>query len=179
MTSLNWPGAIEDIKNAVAYLHEKGCKKVGINAFNLGIVGFCMGGALSIASCVKVPGVDAGVCYYGIPPVGLADPKDLRKPMQFHFGDKDHSPGFSDIVAADELRDKIKAAGEVDVIETRHVELSPVKKAARSGLLAEFHRYANGDHAFMNEEAPAYPYNAEIAEFAKKLTISFFEDYLS
>jgi carboxymethylenebutenolidase len=55
---------------------------------------------LTIASCVKVPGIKAGVCFYGIPPVQLADPAKLTVPMQFHFADKDQSAGFADIKVA-------------------------------------------------------------------------------
>ena len=50
--------------------------------------------------------------------------------MQFHFGDKDHSKGFSSKADADALKAKLVAAG-VDV--------------------SEFHQYPDGDHAFMNE----------------------------
>lgn len=90
MSSLDWPRAVEDIRNASEYLRSNGCKKVGL-------VGFCMGGALVIASAVHVDTIDAGSCFYGIPPAAFAHPKNLKIPMQFHFGDKDQSPGFSDI----------------------------------------------------------------------------------
>ena len=34
----------------------------------VGVMGFCMGGALTVAAAVHVPEVAAGVCFYGIPP---------------------------------------------------------------------------------------------------------------
>ncbi|CAN5954233.1 unnamed protein product [Sphagnum jensenii] len=40
----------------------------------VGVTGFCMGGGLSIASAVRVPGIDAVVAFYGTPPPHLADP---------------------------------------------------------------------------------------------------------
>jgi len=44
MSGLDWQGAIADIKGAVKALKElKGCTKVGL-------IGLCMGSALSIAS---------------------------------------------------------------------------------------------------------------------------------
>ena len=114
-----------------------------------------MGGALSFASSILVKDVDCAVCFYGIPPQQLAHPKDLSKPVQFHFGDKDQSPGFSDIEAANKLRDSISG---IKVVELKHSSCE-YKQVERSGVLAEFHRYEDGNHAFMNEEAPAYPYN--------------------
>jgi carboxymethylenebutenolidase len=170
MSSLNWPLAVEDIKNASEYLRSKGCKKVGV-------VGFCMGGALTIASGVLAGNIDAGSCFYGIPPSSFADPALLDIPMQFHFGDKDMSPGFSDIKAADQLRDTIKSAGKLNVIEKRH-ETNEHVEIIRNGKIAEIHRYAEGDHAFMNEEAPAYPFNEECAKLAQKYTVEFFKVYL-
>jgi carboxymethylenebutenolidase len=39
MKGLDWNKAMEDVRTGVAYLHSRGVKKVGV-------VGFCMGGAL-------------------------------------------------------------------------------------------------------------------------------------
>ena len=39
LSGLDWSTAMEDVKAAVEYLETRGCKKIGI-------VGFCMGGAL-------------------------------------------------------------------------------------------------------------------------------------
>ncbi len=80
----------------------------------------------------------AGVCFYGIPPVALADPVNLKIPMQFHFADKDLSAGFADIKACDELRDKLKPVRSV--VEYRHDKYSH-PSATRSNNLAEFHRF--------------------------------------
>lgn len=56
-----------------------------------------MGGALSIASSVLVPGVDAVVAFYGVPPPELADPAQAKAPVQAHFGELDSFVGFSDV----------------------------------------------------------------------------------
>jgi carboxymethylenebutenolidase len=168
MSSLDWPGAVQDIKNASEYLRSKGCKKVGV-------VGFCMGGALTIASAALLDCIDAGSCFYGIPPSAFADPSKIRIPMQFHFGDKDHSPGFSDVKAADDLRDTIAKAGALKVVEQRDGSYVSI---SRVGTIAEFHRYPEGDHAFMNEEAPAYPFNEKCAQLAMRYTVEFFQVYL-
>lgn len=56
-----------------------------------------MGGALSIASSVLVPEVDAVVAFYGVPSPELADPALAKAPVQAHFGELDNFVGFSDV----------------------------------------------------------------------------------
>ena len=90
LNHLDWPGAVEDIRGAVAYLkHTEHASKVGVT-------GFCMGGALALAGGVLVDEVDAVIPFYGIPETGLADIAKIRKPVQAHFGNKDAMKGFSD-----------------------------------------------------------------------------------
>lgn len=51
---LDWSGALKDIQDSVSYLRrEKGAKSVAV-------MGFCMGGALVLASAAKVQGISAG-----------------------------------------------------------------------------------------------------------------------
>ena len=66
-----------------------------------GVTGFCMGGALSIASSVLVPEVDAVVAFYGVPSSELADPAQAKAPVQAHFGDLDNFVGFSDVTVCE------------------------------------------------------------------------------
>lgn len=61
------------------------------------MTGYCMGGALAIASAVLVPEVDAVVAFYGVPSPMLADPSNAKAPIQAHFGELDSFVGFSDI----------------------------------------------------------------------------------
>jgi len=60
MTGLDWAGAIADVIGAAKHLKSLGCKKVGIT-------GFCMGGALAIATLANTDQIDAGCPFYGIP----------------------------------------------------------------------------------------------------------------
>ena len=62
-----------------------------------GVTGYCMGGALAIASSVLVPEVDAVVAFYGVPSSQLADPAQAKAPVQAHFGELDNFVGFSDV----------------------------------------------------------------------------------
>ena len=59
-----------------------------------------MGGALTIASAVLVPGVDAAVGFYGTPPPQLADASKAKVPVQAHFGESDSIAGFSDLAVS-------------------------------------------------------------------------------
>lgn len=128
---LDWKGAVEDIQGAVRYLNSKGVEKVGV-------VGFCMGGALSIAASVMVEGVHAAAPFYGIPKQELleCDASKARAPLQLHFGTHDSAKGFSDAEAQDKLEKILKD----------------------SGRDYEFHRYEGAEHAFANEKATGGTY---------------------
>ena len=176
MSSLDWMGAVKDVQAAVDHLKSLGVEKIGV-------VGFCMGGALTIASAVHVKGdgfnlgVNAGICFYGIPPAQLAKPEAIAIPMQFHFGDKDKSPGFSDVAAADQLRTTLQGAGR-DVKEYAIDQYQVPAFDRSSAKLAEFLRYKHADHAFMNEEGPAFEVNQEAAKFGMAQSVAFFKTLL-
>jgi len=104
MSGLDWPGAVEDVKGAVQYLHDNGSKKVGIT-------GFCMGGALTLACGVLVDGVQAIAPFYGTPPLQLADVSKMKVPVLAHFGEKDDMEGFSDPASAKALGEALKQSG--------------------------------------------------------------------
>ena len=74
MGGLDWPGAVDDLKGAAEYLRsEVGCTHVGV-------VGFCMGGALTIACAARVgpPLFSAAAPFYGIPGADFADPSTIK-----------------------------------------------------------------------------------------------------
>ncbi|KAF8410758.1 hypothetical protein HHK36_003295 [Tetracentron sinense] len=121
MDGLDWQGAVKDIHASVSWLKANGSQKVGVT-------GYCMGGALSIASAVLIPEVDAVVSFYGVPSSQLADPAHAKAPVQAHFGELDNFIGFSDITAAKSLEEKLKS----------------------SGVPYEVHIYPGISHAFMN-----------------------------
>ena len=82
MNGLDWVGATEqDVRGAVQYLKTHGGRAA--------VMGFCMGGALTIIAGVKIPELDAGVCFYGIPPTEAADPQHIKIPLQGHFANQD------------------------------------------------------------------------------------------
>ena len=131
MTGLDFPGAThQDLRGAAMRLEEQSPK--------VAVMGFCMGGALTIAAAVDVHEVDAAVCFYGIPPKDFADPAKIRVPFQGHFANQDD---WCTPAAVDDLEKTLKAAG----------------------LTHEIYRY-DAAHAFFNERSPAY--NLEAANLA-------------
>jgi carboxymethylenebutenolidase len=133
--------AKQDIRGCVQHLKGLGATKVAVS-------GFCMGGALTILAAVHVEEVDAGVCFYGIPPAEAADPASIAKPMQFHFAKQDD---WCTPEAVDGLAAKLEA-GKVD---------------------HELFRY-DAQHAFMNEARPEV-YDVDCATQAWDRAMAFFE----
>eukprot|EP00879_Flechtneria_rotunda_P002603 GHRR01002804.1.p1 GENE.GHRR01002804.1~~GHRR01002804.1.p1 ORF type:complete len:161 (+),score=61.43 GHRR01002804.1:500-982(+) len=103
MENLDFNAAIGETTEAVKYLRETGSAKVGV-------VGFCMGGALSFAAAQHA-GVDAAAPFYGTPDPAICDPAAIKVPIQAHFGKQDTFKGFSDEESATKFADKLKAAG--------------------------------------------------------------------
>jgi carboxymethylenebutenolidase len=88
MSGLDWKGAVADISGAVSFLREKGAKKVAV-------VGFCMGGALALASATQDPKIDAVVPFYGIPDLKQWPIQNVKAPIFGNFGETDALKGFS------------------------------------------------------------------------------------
>ncbi|MBT5080429.1 MAG: dienelactone hydrolase family protein [Rhodospirillaceae bacterium] len=123
MSGLDFAGAtVQDIRGAAQHLQ-------GIGG-PVGVMGFCMGGALTIAAAVHVPEVSLGVCFYGIPPQEVADPAKIAIPMQCHFANQD---------------DWCTPAA-VDALEAA---------TSTAGVNAEIIRY-DAAHGFFNETAAIY-----------------------
>ena len=104
MDHLDFHGAIQDVISAAAHLRSEGTQKVGV-------LGFCMGGALAVGAAVK--GGEAFDCvapFYGYN-VGLADVAQLKVPLQGHFGQQDHAAGFSDEATAKALEARCGKVG--------------------------------------------------------------------
>lgn len=146
MNGLDFSGAThQDIRGAVDHLRGMGGGKVAA-------MGFCMGGALSIAAAVHVPKLAAAVCFYGIPPQEFADPGDIRIPFQGHFASKDD---WCTPAAVDALEAAMRA----------------------KGAMPEIYRY-DADHAFFNERRPEV-YDATCAKQAWERTLAFLAKHLA
>lgn len=147
MSGLDFADATQqDLRGALEHLREsQACPKVGV-------MGFCMGGALTVAAAVHLKGLDAAVCFYGLPPTEFADPAKIAAPFQGHFADKDDW-------CTPELVTKAEA------------------RMRDAGLKPEIHRYAC-DHAFFNNSRPEV-YNAAAAELAWQRLQVFLKQHLA
>lgn len=120
MSGLNFADAAgQDIRGAVQYLKTRAPK--------VGVTGFCMGGALTLLAMAQSGEIDAGVVWYGCPPLEYLDAGALQAPVQGHWATQD---AFFKIETVDALEDKLRQAGKD----------------------FEFYRYL-AHHAFANETA--------------------------
>ena len=129
----------EDLGQAVKTLRQsKQCNG------KVGVVGFCVGGALAYLAATR-HGADAAVSYYG---KGieqyLAEVDRIRCPTVLHFGGKDR-------FIPQEIIDRIAAA------------------VARKPNI-EVYTYPGVDHGFNSEDRAAY--NAEVAKLAMQRTLA-------
>lgn len=74
MDNLDFKAATEEIKTAAGWLREKGAPKVGV-------MGFCMGGAMSLLGA-EYAAVDACAPFYGTPPAELGHVRIPTCPMK-------------------------------------------------------------------------------------------------
>jgi carboxymethylenebutenolidase len=145
MANLNFRDAAEqDIRGAVQHLKQTS-KKVAVG-------GFCMGGALTLLAALRVPELDAGACFYGLPPVDNAEYKKIRIPLICHFANQD------DWCTPAKVND-----------------LEAMLKQSKSQF--EMYRY-DAKHAFMNEARPEV-YNAANAKLAWDRTLKFLNRVLA
>jgi carboxymethylenebutenolidase len=139
MTNLDFAdAATQDIRAASQYLKQSSAK--------VGVVGFCMGGALTVLAALYVQEANACSSWYGFPPEQAGDVRTIRVPLQLHFAEKDASFPPD---GARALEAKLKE-GKVPF---------------------ESYWYDAG-HAFGNEQGANY--NAQAAKLAWDRTIEFF-----
>lgn len=149
MSGLNFgEAASQDIRGAVQYLKSlPGAPKVGVT-------GYCMGGALTVLTLTMAPEADAGVVWYGYPPLEYVDASRITAPVMAHWATQD-AP--------------FPIAG-VDALEAR---------LAEAGVRYEGHRYL-AHHGFANETAQGRgriamtQYDAAWAQQAWDRTLRFF-----
>ena len=148
MMALNIDQAERDLRGAVNYLqtHEATTSK------KVGIVGFCMGGALSLYAATKNPDIGACVVFYGGHPNVKPDLPNLQAPVLGLYGEKD---GFVTPQLVRELEKKLKDLGKS----------------------TEIHVYPNADHAFFNDQRPEV-YDEKAARDAWQRTIQFLASHL-
>jgi carboxymethylenebutenolidase len=102
MSALNFgDAAAQDVRGAVQYLK-------GMVAGKVGVTGFCMGGALTLLALTMAPEADAGVVWYGYPPLEYVDASKIKAPVMAHWAEQDNP---FPIAGVDALEAKLKEAG--------------------------------------------------------------------
>jgi carboxymethylenebutenolidase len=143
MTTLDFgDAATQNVRGAAQHLKQSGAK--------VGVVGFCMGGALTVLAAMYAPEADACSSWYGFPPEQAGDVKTIKPPLQLHFAEQD---GFFTPDAAKALEGRLRD-GKVPF---------------------ESHWYDAG-HAFFNQGGQNY--NAACADQAWDRTTEFFAKHL-
>jgi len=133
----------QTVRGAAEYLAKGGAKT--------GIVGYCLGGAVTVIAAAKVPGLSAAIAYYGLPPTEVTAPAEVKIPVQGHFASHDDwcTPDLVDV-----FEKGLKAAGKD----------------------FELFRY-DAHHAFANEQRVSV-HDRAAAEQAWSRTIAFLEKHL-
>jgi carboxymethylenebutenolidase len=143
MKDLDRTRAMADLGGALAYLraHPRASGK-------LGVTGYCMGGAFTLAAAAAFPDLAAAVPFYGIPPA--ADWSKVTAPVLFHVATRDT---WVTPAAAEAVRAAIAAAG------------APIEVALY-----------DADHAFCNERRPEV-YDASACAEAWSRTVAFMKQH--
>lgn len=145
MESLDWKIALRDIDHAIREL------KARDSNTKIGITGFCMGGAVTLAAAARLPELAACVPFYGIPPDTEAL-KGIKGKVQGHYANVDNWCSPDRVSALEQL---LKGAG----------------------VSVELHRY-DAQHAFFNE-ARKDVHSPENAKVAWERTLHFLKQNLS
>jgi len=119
----------------------------------VGVVGFCMGGALALYTATKNPKIGACVVFYGGHPNVKPDLPNLHAPVLGLYAERD---GFVTPASVRELERKLKDLGK-DV---------------------EVKIYPDADHAFFNDSRPEV-YKADAAADAWQRTVEFLRKNLA
>lgn len=150
MMALDINRAAQDLRAAIRYLiigHRR------VSGKRVGVVGFCMGGQLSLFAASRFPEIGACVDFYGIHPRVQVDYSKISCPVMGCFAEKDsHVPP----PAARDLESQLKA----------------------HGVKTDVHIFPGVEHAFFNDSRPEV-YNQATAQVAWESTLSFLRESLA
>jgi carboxymethylenebutenolidase len=148
LMAMNMVEAEKEMRGAVKFVldHPKCNGQVGS-------VGFCAGGGLSIWAAASNPQIGAAVTYYYVMPHGKPDFSKIKAPVLGHFGTNDDFVSVDDAKA---LEQEMQAAG-VD---------------------AAFEYYERAGHAFANSHDRLGTYDEGHAKKAWDKTVSFLKQNL-
>jgi carboxymethylenebutenolidase len=107
MKALDFGKAVQEIAGAVAYLRDHSNGKVAVT-------GYCLGGALALASAVNIRGLAAVVPFYGLP--GDLDWSKVDAPVQAHFATHDD---WATVAGAEKVKAGVKTM-ELHTYDAQH-----------------------------------------------------------
>lgn len=145
MTELDTLQAVREIGDAVKTL-----KAHARSNGNVGVIGFCMGGALSLASACHVEGLCAAVPFYGLPPAEKVDYAKVTVPILMHVAKKDQ---WVTVEKAEALKKELESLGKKITLEIYEA-----------------------DHAFVNDTRPEV-YDEKSAKLAWDRSIAFLKKH--
>lgn len=149
MMALDVPDASKVIRGAVDAL----TSHPAVTGKGIGVVGFCMGGQLSMFAAGEDPRIRACVNFYGIHPNVRPNFETVNGPILGIFAENDEYASAEAVAALD-------------------------KELYRAGKAHEFHTYPGTQHAFFNDERPEV-YNEAAANAAWQRTTSFFRGHIA
>jgi len=125
MTELDTFQAVQEIAGAADYLkeHPRGNGKVGV-------IGFCLGGALSFAAACHVEGLSAVVPFYGVPPADKVDYAKVTAPILAHFAKNDE---WASVAKAEAIKKQLDARGvpmQLEVYDAGHAFVNDTRPEA-------------------------------------------------
>ncbi|MCX5746792.1 MAG: dienelactone hydrolase family protein [Proteobacteria bacterium] len=147
MTALDTLDAMKEIGGAVAFLqhHPRSNGKVGV-------MGFCLGGALAFAAACHVGGLGAVVPFYGVPPAEKVDYGRVTAPILAHFARND---AWASVAKAEAIKQQCDRHGSPMTLEV----------------------YDAG-HAFVNDTRPE-AYDPACATLAWQRSLDFLNTHLT
>jgi carboxymethylenebutenolidase len=116
-----------------------------------GVIGFCVGGGITLRYALRTPDLAAAVMFYGPPETDPAKLAPLTAPLMGHFGADDEG------ITPDRVN-AFQAALE------------------SSGKTASIYEYKGAGHAFMHDGLPSY--RADAARLAWARTLDFLQKNL-
>jgi carboxymethylenebutenolidase len=120
----------------------------------VGSVGFCLGGGLSIWAAASNPQIGAAVTYYYVMPHGKPDFSKINAPVLGHFGTAD------DFISVDDAK-------------------ALQRELQDAGVDAAFEFYEGAGHAFFQDHDRLGTYDEEHARNAWQKTVEFFKRHLN
>jgi carboxymethylenebutenolidase len=148
MSALDFGKAVGEIGAATQWLKEQPRSNGKV-----AVLGFCLGGALTLASAANLPGLACAVVFYGVPDLSKIDLGKVNAPILAHFA------GHDDWASPD---------------KARQIE----KELHAKGKSFELHVYEGAGHAFMRDSDPS-KYHEASAKKAWERTLAFLRQHLA